>query len=387
MQCMDSKNIDKKEKITSDFLINPCLDEDRLLLHLSLGRITFLSYAEKKYFAKNLDSSQSLALLSIEEIQKHIHRSLSSRCVWNGAENLRQAKIALANCRRMNISVILCQDAFYPELLRQISDPPYLLFCRGNSELLTDLTRKNVSVVGTRRLTAYGKKAAYDFAYAAVMDGCNVVSGLAYGADAFAHKGAVNAFFDVMEKGGDLSALGRTIAVIPSGIDEIVPHGNKALASKILQSGGCVVSEYEPGLSVANWHYVGRNRIIAGLSPATVVIEAPTGSGALITADFAVEYNRELFFHEAVFADDAEIIARNVSLELEKEYDSGKVSKYKINNCPEKFVEAGAPVFKDYADYCRILLQTPEQRIEQMEKNDIYKKIRNNKPVQGELFG
>lgn len=343
--------------------------DERLLLNLSLNRLTFLRYSEKKILAKKLDSSRSLALLSIEEIEKIINRDIKKNVVWNGSENLRMAQKALYYCRLLNVRVILNDDEDYPELLRQIADPPYLLFCRGNQSLLC---QHSVSVVGTRRLSQEGKMAARQFAYDAVMDGCNVVSGLANGADGFAHQGAMDAYFDCLDKQVDPSQIGRTIAVIPSSIDDVIPSCHKTMAGKILQTGGCIISEYEPGLQMANWHFVGRNRIIAGLSPVTVVIEAPNGSGALITADFALEYNRDLLFHKAGFSPSALKIAEIVKNQLERDFVSGRVSKYKIENTITKFLEAGAAVIENYNDFCNALTECPGTR-----KNDF---------VQGLLF-
>ena len=347
------------------------LDNDNLLLKLSLARITFLTLEEKKKFANLIDSASKLALFSIEEIQKLTGRSFSKRVIWDGAENLRCAKIALHHCITKKIGLVFYDDAEYPEVLRQITDAPYLLFYRGNVELLAERT---VSIVGTRRVTAMGRQAAIQFAYDAAMDGVCVVSGLANGVDGCAHQGALNAWFDAHEKGGEAACagLGRTIAVLPSAIDEVVPYGHKKMAAQILQSGGCLISEYEPGMNIANWHFVGRNRIIAGLSPATVVIEAPAGSGALITADFATDYNRDVFFHEATFGGMAEKVSDIVSRDLEARYATGGVSKYKLENRPEKFIKDGAPVIKDYKDYCKALAEMPG--------------IRSAKIVQQKLF-
>ena len=234
------------------------------------------------------------------------------------------------------------------------------------------LSKRCVSVVGTRQLTPDGKNAAYSFAYDAVNDGCCIVSGLAAGADCFAHKGAVGAWFDAFEKKQALEGLGRTIAVIPSAIDEIVPNVNKKLAEQILKTGGCIVSEYEPKVGMAKWHFVARNRIIAGLSPATVVIEAPAGSGALITADFALEYNRDLVFHQAAFGDMAASVAKRVGTRLQKDYEAKKVSKYKVENKPDKYLEAGAPIIKDYKDYCDYLSEEPGKRVNTTEQQLLF---------------
>lgn len=344
------------------------LTDKSLEFEISLGRITFLSAEEKQILKKNLDSSHSLAISSIEDIENLIHRKLSSRVIWDGEENLKKAQTAAYYCRQMNIQVLIYTDPEYPELLRQISDPPYMLFCRGEAGLLSE---RSVSVVGTRRLSQNGKEAAKAFAYDASFDGCNVVSGLANGADGFAHQGAVNAWFDCVERNEDCSRLGKTIAVLPGSIDEILPASHRKLASQILNSGGLLISEYEPKLPMAVWHYVGRNRIIAGLSPATVVIEAPAGSGALITADFALENGRDVMFHEVTFSANANQISKIVKNQLVNEHAAGKVSKYKVENTPEKYLEAGAPVIKSYKDYLVALKETPGLR---------------SYPVQGTLF-
>ena len=333
--------------------------DENVILRLFLARIPFLTVQEKKKFANNIDSLSKLALCSIEDICKETGRSIKTKLVWDGKENLRMAKAAAYKCKLLKCRLLCIDDPDYPELLRQISDPPFLLFCRGNSDLLKE---RSVSVVGTRRITPAGRAAAKQFAYDAAMDSCNVISGLAVGVDGNAHQGAVDAFFDTDERGGDTAAIGKTIAVMPSAIDEILPRGQTHLAEQILQTGGCLVSEYEPGEEMANWHYVGRNRIIAGLSPATVVVEAPAGSGALITADFAVDYNRDVFFHEAAFGKMAGQVADLVSEDLEKRFAAGQVSKYKIENRPEKFLKDGAGIIKNYKDYCRALAEMPGTR-------------------------
>lgn len=341
--------------------INEESNEEKTLLSLSIARITFLSFEEKKNLEKNLDSPAQLALMSIDDISKIIDRQIKSK-LWNGNENLRLAKRAKRYCDAYGVKLLHNTDFCYPELLRQIADPPYLLFCRGNEKILAE---KSLSIVGTRRLTPFGKKAAFSFSHDAVLNGCNVISGLANGADSFAHKGAVSAIFDRMEAGQDLEGIGKTVAVLPSAIDNIVPSSNKVLASNILKTGGCIISEYEPGISTAAWHFVARNRIIAGLSPATVVIEAPPGSGALITADFALEYNRDLMFHEAAVGEDAIKLSQTVKSQLEKDFAMGKVSKYKVENSLKKFLDAGAPIIKDYNDYCQCLSEEPGSRSNQ----------------------
>lgn len=132
------------------------------------------------------------------------------------------------------------------------------------------------------------------------------------------------------------------------------------------------MSEYAPGTPTQKRNFVARNRIVAGLSEATVVIEAPNGSGALITADFALEEGRDVFFHQVAFGEAAESISRTVKSGLEKDFAVGRVSKFKLENCPERFLKAGAPVIKDYKDFCVALTEMPGQR--------------SAVPLQGELF-
>ena len=340
-------------------------NDDSLVLTLSVARISFLNFNQKKKLLKNLDSPQSLALQSIEDIFNILQCNKVSKAYWNGPENLRMAQAEAWQCRRLGIKVLRHWDQTYPELLRQISDPPFVLFVRGDERLLSGPC---ISVVGTRRLTKAGRLAAKSFAYDAAMDGCTVVSGLAYGADACAHQGAVDAYYDNTSAETPV----RTVAVLPSAIDEIVPYTNKKLAAAILQCGGCIISEYAPGYPTQKRNFVARNRIVAGLSEATVVIEAPVGSGALITADFALEDGRDVFFHEAAFGDAAEKVSGVIKASLEKDFAAGRVSKYKMENSSERFLKDGAPVIKDYKDFCVALTEMPGQR--------------SSVPLQGELF-
>lgn len=339
--------------------------DDSLVLTLSVARISFLNFNQKKKLLKNLDSPQSLALQSIEDIFNILQCNKVSKACWNGPENLRMAQAEAYQCKRLGIKILTYYEESYPELLRQISDPPFVLFVRGDESLLSGPC---LSVVGTRRLTKTGREAAKSFAYDAALDGCTVVSGLAYGADACAHQGAIDAYYDNISS----STPVRTVAVLPSAIDEIVPYTNKKLAASILQCGGCIVSEYAPGVQTQKRNFVARNRIIAGLSEATVVIEAPVGSGALITADFALEDGRDVFFHEAAFGAAAEKVSDVIKSALEKDFAAGRVSKYKMENSSERFLKDGAPVIKDYKDFCVALTEMPG--------------MRSAGPVQGELF-
>jgi DNA processing protein len=168
----------------------------------------------------------------------------------------------------------------YPALLRQIPDPPASLWVRGDADVDV-LSAPAVAIVGARACSGYGRSVARLLASETAAAGVVVVSGLARGIDGEAHRGA-------------LASRGPTVAVLGCGIDRDYPAAHAQLAREIVASGGLVVSEYEPGVEPAPWRFPARNRVIAGLARATVVVEARERSGALITADFALEDGREV---------------------------------------------------------------------------------------------
>lgn len=330
--------------------MQPIQNKDKNILIVSIARISFLTLSEKIILLNKLDSASNLALLSIDDISLLIGRH-SRTTTWDGSKNFHDATREVLIMEKLGISFVLYNDKDYPRFLHEINDAPFAIFYRGNINSLCDLS---VSVVGTRRITVDGKKAAYDFGFDACMSGVNVVSGLALGADCEAHKGAIDAYFE----GGK----GKTIAVLPGGIDSITPYAHKRLASKILESGGCIISEYVPGTPAASWRFVQRNRIIAGLSRGTVVMQAPPGSGSMLTAQFALDYNRDVMFHVVAFSDDAKRVSEAVKLKLLKDVEAKLKPRSKLENCPEKYLYDGAPVIENYADYCKALVEMPGER-------------------------
>lgn len=179
---------------------------------------------------------------------------------------------------RFNVTVLTWDDPQYPRRLQEIDQPPPILYVRGT---VTEADEWAVAIVGTRRVTTYGKQVAEQLATALAQNGVTVVSGLARGVDSVAHQTA-------------LKAGGRTIAVLGSGVDNLYPPENRKLAEDIMQS-GAVVSDYALGAQPEAANFPPRNRIISGLAIATVVVEASRQSGALITAEFAAEQGREVF--------------------------------------------------------------------------------------------
>jgi DNA processing protein len=178
----------------------------------------------------------------------------------------------------LELGVITLADSDYPSLLRQIYDPPAILFYRGD---LAVLDKPCIALVGARKATEYGKSAARKLAAELVRAGTVVVSGMARGIDSCAHIGA-------------LQANGTTVAVLGCGLDVCYPPENLQLREKIVRS-GVILSEFPPGTQPKPQHFPMRNRIISGLSLATVVVEAAEKSGALITADCALEQGRDVF--------------------------------------------------------------------------------------------
>jgi DNA processing protein len=175
---------------------------------------------------------------------------------------------------------LACSDARFPPRLKAIFDPPRSLYLRGSGEPEL-LGRRAVGVVGARSCSPYGTQVARMLGRELAAAGLVVVSGLARGIDGEAHRGA-------LESGGP------TVGVLGCGIDRDYPAANASL-SRRMEDGGLVVSEYEAGVEPAPWRFPARNRIIAGLCEAVVVVEARERSGALITADFALEEGREVF--------------------------------------------------------------------------------------------
>lgn len=189
---------------------------------------------------------------------------------------LAPARAELARARELGLEARALDDPGFPETLREIPDPPLVLYCRGEAG-----SGPRVAMVGSRRATARGRQVARELAAALARAGVAVVSGLAYGIDAAAHDGAL--------EGG-----GATVAVLASGLDRPSPRGNLGLARRILAGGGAWISELPPGAASLPAHFPERNRLISGLAALTVVVEARAPSGTLWTARHALEQGREL---------------------------------------------------------------------------------------------
>jgi DNA processing protein len=185
----------------------------------------------------------------------------------------------LAEVEAAGVTLLAWDSPAYPRYLREIPNPPPLLYVLGEVQ---ETDRWAVAVVGTRRLTSYGRQATRDLVTGLVRSGVTIVSGLARGIDAVAHKTA-------LEMGG------RTLAVLGSGLDCIYPPENRLLVKQMAAGQGAAISEYGLGIQPEAKNFPPRNRLISGLSLGVIVVEAGERSGALITSTFAVEQNREVF--------------------------------------------------------------------------------------------
>jgi DNA processing protein len=188
------------------------------------------------------------------------------------------ANAELQKARHIGAKVIPYNSVEYPEKLRNIPDPPLILYVIGDTK---SFNLPSISIVGSRKCTPYGKNIAYKFAKEFSSYSIPVVSGLALGIDSSAHRGAID-------------GNGKTIAVIGNGVDRVYPSSNRTLA-KVISTSGAVISEFPLGMRPEKYNFPFRNRIISGISIATIVVEAAEKSGSLITARLAAEQGKDVF--------------------------------------------------------------------------------------------
>jgi DNA processing protein len=247
---------------------------------MAINEIPCLRWNEKLALLYRAADTCALCALSAAAIQDMGGRRLRN-LDWKTADFVRRAEGLQKIAASRNIRLLAYNDPAYPPQLREIYEPPFLLFCRGEVPAWDSFF---LAIVGTRRPSAAGRRAAWKTAGEAAACGVRVVSGLAQGIDGEAHRGC-------------LDAKGQTIAVLGNGADTVYPSSHRALASRILDSGGLLVTEYAPQAGVRKHFFPGRNRIISGISRAVLVVEAPAKSGALITCGFAFQQGRDLYVH------------------------------------------------------------------------------------------
>lgn len=238
-------------------------NEEETVAALALEEVPRFRGFEKAQFVRDLGSCQ--------QALTHLPGGVP-------AEILSRAEKQIMKCRKAGFSIVILTDPHYPQLLKDISDPPLALYVWGS---LDPVDAVSLAVVGSRRATPYGIEACECLSGELAQQGATIVSGLARGIDATAHRAA-------------LEVGGRTIAVLGSGIDVVYPREHRRLAERIAER-AAVISEFPLSSPPLPGHFPRRNRIVSGLALGTIVIEAAEKSGSLISARFAVEENREVF--------------------------------------------------------------------------------------------
>ncbi len=248
-------------------------DREALIL---LNMVEGLSPRKAKEFLSKLDKPKEIFTLQFKSLEAFLGKSLTQKLLAKRDSQEFKEELRLIEKEKIDIITILDED--YPSLLSEIYEPPFLLYLKGRRSLLNE---KCFAVVGSRRASFYGLSSSERFSYSLAYLGLVIVSGLALGIDTYAHKGA-------------LEAGGGTLAVLGSGLLNIYPKQNKNLAQEITER-GCLLSEFPLTMPPFPRNFPRRNRIISGLSLGVLVVEARLRSGALITANFALEQGREVF--------------------------------------------------------------------------------------------
>lgn len=257
-------------------------DPREQLCYIALSLVEFLSPFEKRLLVGRLQRPSALFELPLPEISRLLGRRLLTR-QWLPHDLLESAEGIRARLTQDGTKSIFYGDLHYPPLLGEIADPPLALFIRGS---LPEPGTTLAAIVGTRFPTGAGREAAFRLAFELGRSGVAVVSGLARGIDREAHEGCIQ-------------AGGCSVAVLGNGIDVIYPSSSREAAKALLEASGGIVSEYPPGVPPLRWHFPARNRIISGMCRGVVVVQAPEKSGALFTAEYALEQDRDLWVHAA----------------------------------------------------------------------------------------
>ncbi len=249
----------------------------RNLIALSLipgfGARKIREFVRSEETIANLFSLSKSKLRSFEGVGEASALAILSFKDWVRVDSI------ISNTERIGARFVTISDPEYPELLKQIYDPPTLFWMKGNPEVFE---KPGIAVIGTRNPSVYGKKKAAQLAGELAEKGFSIISGLAYGIDAIAHRAA-------------LDANGSTVAVLGSGIDNIYPQKHLQLAKDIVKSGGAVISEFPLGTKPDAVNFPVRNRIVSGMSLGVLVIESGMQGGSMITAELGLDQNREVF--------------------------------------------------------------------------------------------
>jgi DNA processing protein len=245
---------------------------------LALALTPGLGATRSRRLVEHFGSIEAVFRASLTELEATGLLAVSAQSLGTG-KSLELAQEELAKATTAGVRILSLDDAAYPSRLREIYDPPLILYVRGAAEVLS---QPSIAVVGTRHPTPYGTGMAERLAIDLAARGLVILSGMARGVDTAAHRGAI-------------SAKGKTVAVFGTGVDVPYPKENSRLAEQILTTGGAIISEFPIGTFAAPQNFPIRNRIISGMSMGVLVVEAAEYSGTRITARCALEQCREVF--------------------------------------------------------------------------------------------
>ena len=258
------------------------MPSDTYLGWLALGLTPGLAARLAGKLLREFGSPERIFAASLTELEA-CHIPAEAAQAIRSQQPLRAAEKELARTRELGLKLLTWDDPLYPRRLREIYDPPPVLYLRGNAELLG---RHSIAIVGSRKPSPYGVQMAEKLGRELAARGLVIVSGMARGIDASAHRGALD--------GQKKSGHGATVAVLGTGIDVIYPKENRKMHEEVAQQ-GCLVSEFALGSFAAPQNFPIRNRVIAGMALGVVVVEGAQYSGSLITARLAMEFGREVY--------------------------------------------------------------------------------------------
>ena len=249
-----------------------------LLEWLALTLTPGLGPTKSRKLVEHFGSPEAIFHASLTELESANIQAVSAQSLATG-KSAELAREEIARAAAAGVTVLSFDDPLYPRRLKEIYDPPIILYVRGDAELLA---KPGIAVIGTRHPTPYGSGMAERLANDLAAQGLVIISGMARGVDTASHRGAI-------------AAKGKTLAVFGTGVDVIYPKENSRLSEQILATGGALISEFSLGTFAAPQNFPIRNRILSGMSLGVLVVEAAEYSGTRITARMALEQNRDVF--------------------------------------------------------------------------------------------
>lgn len=271
---------------------------EKKYLALLISYLLSLTTLEKMTLLNAVKSLEDFFNLSTDDISYIIKRSLKTKKI-SKTDFEKKLNRALRLIDVYKIDMTCIGDSEYPKVLHKITNPPFIIFSRGAK--IDD--KKKIAIVGTRKPTTEAIKYTLELSRDISKLEYVVVSGLAYGIDSFAHRAT-------------LESNGKTIAVLPSGLESIYPQSNSQLALRILESGGSIISEYPPGVEPLKYRFLERNRIVSAISEAVIVVEAPERSGALSTASHAMRQGKPVIVLEQLLNSEQNMGAKKLEAHI-----------------------------------------------------------------------